>query len=414
MYTVIRGNQLIDGVSDQAINDAVIGIADDGRIDYVGPASGLTAPPNATTFEVANGTVLPGLIDSHVHITRNGYLLQKHDREKYPPSSAESALAGLLNAQRSLAAGFTTLRDLSTAGYVDVALRDTINQKNANAARLYVCGQGLCISGGHMDQVILPEHVSMTDRVGVCNTPDEFRTAIRKHVKMGVDFIKLNANIRFYANGEIVFQPEMSVEELEAACAEAHKFGKHVAAHTAGGPPTEDAITAGVDTIEHARWLTDRSIELMLERGAFWVPTFLTSAVTIEGGQAASESSDHDWAHQNLAFEATFESFKRAMKAGVKISAGTDCGFICDHGDNARELEFMVQAGYSPMQAIQAATKVNAELLGAADKIGTLEPGKLADVVVVDGNPLSDIKILSKQECIRYVFKEGRLVHSAA
>lgn len=414
MYKVIECKQLIDGVSDGAISDAIVGISNDGRIDYVGSASGFTPPPEAQRFEVANGTVLPGLIDSHVHITKNGHLLQKHDRAKFPPSSASSALDGLLNAQRSLVAGFTTLRDLSSPGYVDVDLKNTINAREADAARLFVCGQGLCISGGHMDRLIYPEHVSMSDRVGVCNTAEEFRTAVRKHVKMGVDFIKLNANVRFYADGEIVFQPEMSVEELEAACAEAHKFGRHVAAHTAGGPPTEDAIRAGVDTIEHARWLTDRSIELILENDAFWVPTFLTSAAQIEGGQEAGQATNDEWAHQNLAFEATFESFERAMKAGVKISAGTDCGFICDHGDNARELEFMVKAGYSAMQAIQAATRVNAELLGADDMIGTLEPGKLADVLVVDGDPLADITTLSKRDSIRHVFKEGRVVHSAA
>jgi imidazolonepropionase-like amidohydrolase len=414
MYTVIKVGQLIDGTSNTPTADAIVAINGDGRIDYAGPANGFEAPPGATIYEDQEWTVLPGLIDAHVHITQNGHLLQKFDRGKIPPSFAESALTGLINAQRTLEAGFTTVRDLNAPGYVDIAVRDKIEQHRFNAARLFTCGQGLCISGGHMDRILVPDHMTISGRVGVCDTPQDFRAAVRQHVKRGVNFIKVNANGRKYVDGEIVFREEMTFEELEAACGEAHKFERHVAAHTAGGPPTDQAILAGVDTVEHGRWLTDRSIELLCERGGFWVPTFLTSARNTEEGAEAVGASPDDFKHLQLAHEATFESFGRARKAGVKIAAGTDCGFVCDHGDNARELMLMVDAGFTPMEAIQSATKTNAELLGLQDDIGTLEPGKLADVLVVRGNPLEQISHLHDQDRIQLVFKEGRLGYHAA
>lgn len=409
METVFVCGQMIDGINPTPVRNAAV-IVDGTRISYAGPASGATWTPEARVEETPDATVMPGLIDVHVHITNNGHLLQKYDRDKMPSHVAQTALIGYSNALKSLRSGFTTLRDVAAPGYSDIDVRDAINSGRLAGSRLFVAGQGLCITGGHMDMARVPSHVSISGRVGVCDSPECFRQAVRQNVKMGVDLIKINANIRFLHDGQIIFREEMSFEETKAACDEAHKFGRHVAAHTAGGPPTEDAVVAGVDTIEHGRWLTDRCIELMCERGTYWVPTFLTSHRNTQFGRKAVGLSEHDWDHLQRAHAATFESFERAKRAGVRIAAGTDCGFICDHGENAGELTLMVEAGLAPMEAIQAATRTNAELLGRAADFGTLEPGKLADILIVDGDPLSDISLLEDNERILFVMKDGSLV----
>jgi imidazolonepropionase-like amidohydrolase len=400
---------MIDGISSAPTADAAI-VVDNDRISYAGPADGVTWNPDCRVIDVPEATALPGLIDVHVHVTNSGHLLQKLDRGKVPSSFAQTALTGYANALKSLLAGFTTLRDVGAPGYTDIAVRDMINSGRLEGSRLYVAGQGLCITGGHMDAATYPEHFSVSGRIGVCDSPDAFRQAVRHNVKMGVDLIKINANIRFLRDGDIVFREEMSIDEMKATCDEAHKFDCHVAAHTAGGPPTEQAILAGVDTIEHGRWLTDRCIELMCEHGTFWVPTFLTSARNTGSGPDAVAATEHDWEHLLRAHEATFKSFERAHAAGVKIAAGTDCGFICDHGENAGELTLMVEAGFTPMEAIQTATRTNARLLRLEADIGSLTPGTLADIVLVDRDPLDDIAILEDTGRILYVIKEGRIV----
>ena len=410
MSIVIECGQLIDGSGAEPIRNGVLAI-DGARISYAGPAAGAPQPADARIIRVPNGTLLPGLIDTHVHITNDGgaggtaeILGESLD------SDAELALKGYSNAARSLQAGYTTLRNLHAPRYVDLALRDVIASGRLPGPRLVVCGQGLCITGGHMDKSNLPHHVRVAGRVGVCDTPADFRQAVRRHVKAGVDFIKINSDVGSMQNPAAPYRQEMSFEEMAAVCNEAHKLGRHVAAHTAGGPPLEDALRAGVDTIEHGHWLTDRAIELMLERDAYYVPTLIVNSRNVAYDRETLGASAQGWRWLELADEAKWGSLQRAHQAGVKIAAGSDAGFLVDHGENAAELEELVKGGLSAMAALQAATKTAAELLSLQHEVGTLAPGKLADVIVVAGDPLADIRLLQDSDRILHVLKEGRLL----
>jgi imidazolonepropionase-like amidohydrolase len=263
-----------------------------------------------------------------------------------------------------------------------------------------------------MDKLRYPHHVTAAGRVGVCDTPDGFRQAVRQHVKMGVDLIKINSDGGSLRDPKAPYRQEMSFAEMKAACDEAHKFGLHVAAHTAGGPPIEEAILAGVNTIEHGHWLTDRAIDLMLEHNAYYVPTLIVNTRNFDYDPQTLGVSDASWRWLQLAYDAKWGSLERAHKAGVKIAAGSDAGFLVNHDENAAELEEMVKGGLTPMEAIQAATSTAAALLDLQDEIGVLAAGKKADVVIVDGDPLADITILQREEKITYVFKDGRMVKS--
>jgi imidazolonepropionase-like amidohydrolase len=412
MTTVIHCGRLIDGAQMEPVHDATV-ILEDSRVVYAGPRAGASWPPSAQILDLPGSTVMPGLIDVHVHITADGGLASMSAvLGGGPESFTDSALKGYANALKSLKMGYTTLRDLHAPGYADVAVRNSIRSGRLVGPRLLVCGQGLCITGGHMDKLRYPHHVTAAGRVGVCDTPDGFRQAVRQHVKMGVDLIKINSDGGSLRDPKAPYRQEMSFAEMKAACDEAHKFGLHVAAHTAGGPPIEEAILAGVNTIEHGHWLTDRAIDLMLEHNAYYVPTLIVNTRNFDYDPQTLGVSDASWRWLQLAYDAKWGSLERAHKAGVKIAAGSDAGFLVNHDENAAELEEMVKGGLTPMEAIQAATSTAAALLDLQDEIGVLAAGKKADVVIVDGDPLADITILQREEKITYVFKDGRMVKS--
>lgn len=407
---VFHCGQVIDGVSPEPLRDATVVVRGE-RIVSVGPRAEATWSPEAQVVELPGATLLPGLIDVHVHVTSNTGVRQRATGPAMPPSFAASALKGYANALTSLLHGYTTLRDLHAPGYSDIALRDAIAAGELVGPRLVVCGQGLCITGGHMDQMVLPGQVEIGGRVGVCDTPEGFRQAVRQHVKMGVDFIKINSDVWTMQDPEeLPYHQEMSFAEMEAACHEAHRFGRTVAAHTAGGPPIEEAILAGVDTIEHGHWLTDRAIELMVERGTYYVPTFIVITYRFDFTLEELGYSQAYWDRLQRVQEAKLDSFERARQAGVRIAIGSDCGFVVPHGLNAREIAEVVKAGMPPLEAIQAATRVNAELLGLDHEIGSIAPGKLADILIVDGDPVADIDLLHRPERIVSVLKSGAIV----
>jgi imidazolonepropionase-like amidohydrolase len=409
---LIECGLMINGESSAPIHNAAV-LVDGERIVYAGPADQLEAPTGAEVLRRPDATVMPGLIDVHVHLMNDGGpgLAQTVLGDSLT-APAELALKGFANARKSLDAGYTTLRNLHAPGYVDVALRDAIASGRLEGPRLVVSGQGLCITGGHMDQSVLPDHVRVEGRVGVCDTPEEFRQAVRQHVKVGVDCIKINSDVGAIVDAATLWRQEMSFDEMAAACQEAHKFGRHVAAHTAGGPPVENAVRAGVDTVEHGHWLTDRAIDLMRERGAYYVPTLIVNTRNFAYDREELGVSEPMWRWLQLAYEAKWDSLRRAHAAGVKIAAGSDAGFLVDHGENAAELEELVKGGLSTMEAIQAATRTAAELLGQQAEIGVLAPGKVADIIVVDGDPLRDIRLLQASDRIAYVLKKGRVVKS--
>jgi imidazolonepropionase-like amidohydrolase len=413
MPIVIEADQMVIGDGSPPVLHAAVVIAD-GRIAYAGAAAGAPREPSTQVIQARGGTVLPGLIDVHVHITNDGgpgktaaVLGDAFD------AAADLAMRGYANALVSLRAGYTTLRNLHAPLFADIAVRDTINTGRLVGPRLVVCGQGLCITGGHMDRGTLADHVTVSGRIGVCDTPDEFRRAVRQMVKRNVDFIKINSDVGSMLDPAAPYVPEMTFPEMEAVCTEAHRLGLHVAAHTAGGPPIEEALTAGVDTIEHGHWLTDRAIELMLDRDASYVPTLIVNSRNFTYDGETLGVSERSWRWLRAAYDAKWDSLERAHRAGVTIAAGSDAGFLVNHGENACELEELVKGGFTPNEAIRAATGSAAKLLGLSEKIGTLEPGKLADVIVVAGDPLADITVLQRQECITHVFKDGRIVQAS-
>jgi imidazolonepropionase-like amidohydrolase len=410
VQTVIEADRMIVGDGSPPVRDAVVMI-DDGRIRFAGPRDGVAWDSPAQVIRARGGTVLPGLIDVHVHLTNDGgpgktaaVLGDAFD------AAADLAMRGYANALVSLRAGYTTLRNLHSPLFADVAVRDTIASGRLEGPRLVVCGQGLCVTGGHMDRGSLADHVTVAGRIGVCDTPDEFRRAVRQMAKRNVDFIKINSDVGSMVDPAAPFVAEMTFAEIEAVCTEAHRLGLHVAAHTAGGPPIEDALAAGVDTIEHGHWLTDRAIELMLSKDATYVPTLIVNSRNFAFDRETLGVSERSWRWLQAAYDAKWDSLARAHRAGVTIAAGSDAGFLVNHGENACELEELVKGGLTPNEAIRAATSSAARLLGLSDDIGSLETGKLADVIIVHGDPLADITLLQQHDRITHVLKDGRVV----
>ena len=263
-----------------------------------------------------------------------------------------------------------------------------------------------------MDGTRYRPEVNIAGRTGVADSPWEFRRAARQQIKMGADCIKINICSSSHKNRhtpEEPFYQEMTFDEMKAVCDEAHKAYLRVFAHAAGGQGITDGILAGVNSLEHAHWITEEQADLMAEHGTFYVPTFIVVKRALEIGQKGLGATDHSWNYLNRAIEAKWRSLERVHKAGAKIAVGTDAGFRAAHGENAAELALLVQGGLTPMEAILAATSVGADHLDMADMVGTIEPGKLADLLVIDGDPLQDITILQDVSRVKIVMKGGEI-----
>ncbi len=407
----IRAGQLIDGIADAPLQDAVI-LVDGERINWVGAFKDATIPEGAQIIDATNQTVIPGLIDAHVHVHTPGGATENYALAEARLLQGHIALRALSYVNRALKMGFTTMRSLSSPAYVDVALRDAINEGTVTGPRLLVAGQGLTITGGHMDEAHWSPEMSIAGKTGVCDGPWEARKAVRTQCKRGVDVIKINACASGVARYTVdpPWAQEMTLEEISAICNEAHKLQRRVAAHTSGGQGITDAIESGVDSLEHAHWLTDEQIELMVKHGTFYVPTLIVNSRSVSLGEKQPGISSLAWQWLIKAYHDKWDSLKRAQAAGVKIVTGSDAGFLVNHGENACELEELVKGGFTPMQALHAATRVAADCLNLQNELGTLEQGKYADLVVVDGNPLTDIRILQDPAKISKVYKGGQLV----
>ena len=349
-------------------------------------------------------TVMPGLMDMHTH------LQSQHSKDSYTEKffmeEAEYALRSSVHARRTLMAGFTTVRDLGDNGVNSVALRKAINEGWVPGPRIYTAGKSLATTGGHADPTNALRGDFRRDPgplEGVINGPDDARKAVRQRYKDGADLIKLTATggvLSLAASGQ---NPQFTDEELAAVVAAAKDYGMTVAVHAHGTEGMKRAVLAGVDSIEHGTFMTDEVIELMKERGTYWVPT------NMAGEWVAKKAAEPGYFPEIVRPKAAAigpvikETFRKAHAAGVKIAFGTDSG-VSPHGENAREFELMVEGGMPPMKAIQSATLVASQLLRIEDKLGTLEENKLADVVAVKGNPLEDIKAMHD---IVFVMREG-------
>ena len=258
-----------------------------------------------------------------------------------------------------------------------------------------------------MDKAYWAPDVEVNGRTAVGDGPWGCRAAARRQLKRGVDVIKINACGGSLDLDALTHQ-EMTYEEMAAVCEEARWAKLRVAAHTSGGSGITDAIRAGVNSIEHGQWLTDEQIQMMVEKKVFYIPTLITNTRGVEMGKEETMSDDDGWAWLTKTEQDKWDSLARAKKAGVKIATGTDAGFWIYHGENSKEIEMLVRGGFTPMEALQAATRVGAECLGLEKQIGSLQTGKIADLVIVNGDPLEDVTLLQRAECIAAVYQAGK------
>jgi imidazolonepropionase-like amidohydrolase len=393
--TVIRAGHLIDTELGRLL-DAQSLLIKDGLIVAVGPT--IEAPAGARIVDLGDDTVLPGLIDAHTHLTID--IKNQDPLGELEHTAAERALGSLPNARAVLFAGFTTVRDLgSYRALVDVALRDAINRGDVVGPRMYVAGAYVTITGGagavtgFAPDVTLPWDL----RYGNANSASEVRERVRALAGQRVDVIKMFATGAVLTHNSSPAGREATPEELAAAVDEAHNFGLKVAVHAHGAEGIKAAVRAGAASIEHGTLMDDEGRKLMKQRGTYLVPT-LEVRECVKGNYPPEFV-----AKMKQMMTAQLENFRKAVDAGVKIAFGTDIG-VCPFGQNAREFNFMVQNGMTPMQAIQSATVAGADLLGISHKLGSIKQGKLADLIAVRGNPLADVRVL---EHVRFVMKQG-------
>jgi imidazolonepropionase-like amidohydrolase len=355
-------------------------------------------------------TVLPGLVDAHTHIHTPGGATDNYALAQLKGTMATLALETYSHVLKDLSMGYTALRSLSSPGYVDISVRDFINRGVLPGPRMRVSGQGLTATGGHMDKAWWSPELHVDGRTGVCDGPWDCRKAARTQLKWGADVLKINPCVGDYRNLETPWRQEMTFEEISAICEEAHWAGKRVAAHTAGGSGITDSLRAGVDSLEHAHWLTDKQIGEMVDRGTFYVPTLIVNTRSVELGPDQRDITPEAWGWLSKVYDDKWETLRRAKRAGVKIVAGTDAGFVVPHGENALEILELVKGGFTSMEAICAATKTAAECLDMGDEIGSIERGKLADFVVIDGNVLEDPSVLLDSSKIIGVYMNGERI----
>jgi imidazolonepropionase-like amidohydrolase len=401
----LLGGVLIDGSGADPASDTTILISD-GKVEKLGHRDRVPLPRGCQVLDVSGQTVMPGMMDLHVHL-----ILGEQDLA-IPSVGLAFGLAdpwplrgikGLAYARRALEAGFTALRDVGDMGHVAVSVRNAINSGIVEGPRVISSGQFLTTTGGHVD--LMPLWLRRTDEVSnVADGVDGVVQAVRRQWKMKNDWVK------FYATGGLMDpedKQEFSDEEMRALVQEAHSKNMPVCAHCMYAKGTLAALRAGIDSVEHGTDLTEEIVDLMVERGTFLVPTLTAPDVIVNKGL---EFGMPHWYIERMQShrDSQLQSFKLALERGVKIALGTDAGFNAIlHGTSATELEYLVRRGMTPMEAIVAATSTSAALLGKQDHLGTIERGKLADIIVVDGDPLRAIEILQDKSRITLVMKEG-------
>lgn len=403
---LIRGAVLIDGTGADPVENASV-LVDDGVIVEVGSGSAVSAA-KAEVIEARGKTIMPGMIDAHIHISSDGNPSPMQHLKELP---ALSAIHAAVNARALLEAGFTAIRDAGANHYINIATRQAVDSGLIPGPRIRACGYGLTSTGGHGDSYFQPDiHI---DNPGLVDGPDEVRRATRLMIKMGADCIKfVSATGGVMSDGDDPLAPQFTVEELKAGIHEARVRNIPTFAHAQGNKGIRNAIEAGITSIEHGFYIDDETAQMMIERGVYMVPTLAAVHQIVEYGVEAG-IPEYAVRKARTAQEAHLDSFARAYKAGVKIAMGTDAGTPFNRqGENAIEDELMVQAGMRPMDAIVATTKTAAELLQWGGQTGTIEQGKWADIILVDGDPLSDIGVLRRVDKISLVMKGGSVAVS--
>jgi imidazolonepropionase-like amidohydrolase len=400
--TAIRAGKLIDPDSATVLTDQTILIRD-GKIESVG--NNVTIPSNAKIIDLSRMTVLPGLIDCHTHLADGA-----HDSEpmgQFTKTAAQIALESVPNARVMLESGFTTVRDVGTYRALgDIALRDAINRGDIIGPRMFVAGAYVTITGGAGAATGLAPDITLPWDLhyGEANSPWEVRQVIRKLAHDGVDHIKILSSGAVLTHGSNPQSQEFTPEELQAAVDEASHFGLRVESHAHSTQGIKNAIRAGVASVEHATMIDDEGIALAKQHGTYLDMDIYDEECIQEEGKRGNMPKDF-LEHDAQLGQIQRDNFRKAVAAGAKMSFGTDAG-VCPYGTSGKQFAFMVKFGMTPVQAIQAATRNAADLLGHSNEFGSIKPGKYADIIAVTGDPLTDIRLL---ENVQFVMKDGKI-----
>lgn len=408
--TVLRAARLIDGTGAAPIQRGVVVVTDD-RIVAVGAEGSVTIPPGAKVVDLGDATLLPGFIDMHVHLVGRPLGDPKGDGAFVHDYRGFAAITGVANAQKTLMAGFTTVRNVGAADFDDLALRQAIEEGYAIGPRMQAAGHALGITGGHCDvNGFTPGLIERDMKSGIADGPDAVRAAVRYQAKYGADVIKTCATGGVLSEGDAVGVPQYTYDELKAMVDEATKLERKVAAHAHGTEGIKIATRAGVASIEHGSFLDDESAKLMAQHGTFLVPTLVAGEAAEKAARAGVLKGLR--AEKAIAAATAMRNAgKIALRNNVLFALGTDAG-VAPHGANAREFGLMVEwAGLTPMQALVAGTSNAAKLLGWEKKVGTLASGRYADIVAVPGDPLRDIHATER---VTFVMKNGVIYKQVA
>jgi imidazolonepropionase-like amidohydrolase len=403
--TVIRAARMIDGTGAATIQNASIVVTGD-RIVAAGPAASTPAPAGARVIDLGDVTLLPGFIDAHTHITGRTLGDPMNDLAVVKDYQGYGAILGVANALKTLMAGFTSIRVVGSPNYDDMALRQAITDGRVPGPRMENAGHLIGITGGHCDENgFRPGLIEYGPKEGIANGVDEVRAAVRYQVKSGADVIKMCATGGVLSEGDAVGATQYTFEEMKALVDEATKLGRRVAAHAHGTEGIKLAVRAGVTSIEHGSFLDDEGAQMMAEKGTWLVPT-LMAGETVEGFAKNGVLKGLRAEKALAAAAAMRKGVKLAVAHHVRIALGTDAGVI-PHGTNAHEFGLMVDwGGLTPMQSLVAGTMGGATLLGWESRVGSITPGKFADIVAVPGDPLKDIHAT---EHVSFVMKGGEI-----
>lgn len=399
--TYIRAGSLVDVERSRVLRDQVILVRGE-RIERVAAAAELPVPADARVLDLSGHTVLPGLIDAHVHLIGDA---GKHGYRALEDSVPRQTVSGVKNARATLLAGFTSVRNVGNDGFADVALRDGIDDGDVIGPRMTVAGPAIGMTGSHCaGNNLLPPEFAAPD-AGVADGPWAIRAEVRRNIKFGATVIKTCSTGGVLSKGTKVGAPQYTVEELTAVAEEAHSHGLKVASHAHGAEGIRNAILAGIDSIEHASLIDDEGIRLAKQRGTTLVMDVYVTDFILSEGEAAGILPESLEKERQVG-QVQRDNFRKAHAAGINLVFGTDAG-VYPHGLNARQFAVMVRFGMSPMEAVRSATIEAAKLLGTDAAVGSVGAGKYADLIAVPGDPLADIRLL---ENVVFVMKGG-VVH---
>lgn len=402
--TVLTAARLFDAKSDSLLSPAMV-LVTGARITDVGRQ--LTVPPGAKRIDLGDATLLPGFMDAHTHLRAQRSDDARQDRiDGIEQTVAERALISSGYAKTTLMTGFTTVRDLGGSDFIDVGLRNAINRGIVPGPRMLVAVRSIGTTGGHCDStngvrwgLLAPSEFYPN----IANGADGIRAAVRWDVKYGADVIKVCATGGVLSLNDDVDSPQLTQEEMNALVDQAHTMRRRAAAHAHGAEGAKRAIRAGIDSIEHGSFMDDEALRMMKDRGTYYVPTLMAVEGIRRRLAAGAKMDPRQERKARLAMDAIDATVRKAISMGVRIALGTDAG-VFDHGQNSEEFHLLVEHGMKPADALKAGTSVDAQLLGISDRTGTLEAGKVADIVAVPGNPLDNIRLVEKAF---FVMKDG-------